>query len=155
MPRAQARERARVSSVQHRVWVALHYLGGGDGSFAMQGPTSSCSARCRASPCFLPSRAVSIACWQNSAPRDSQNEFYGRFAGIAGSIRFNVRELHHFGRFFGFVGEELTEAVAPNSASRAFILGSARAALISLLSLSTISTGVFFGAPTPGQKLDS
>src|SRR6516164_717821 len=59
MPRAQARERARVSSVQHRVWVALHYLGGGDGSFAMQGPTSSCSARCRASPCFLPSRAVS------------------------------------------------------------------------------------------------
>ena len=33
-------------------------------------------------------------------------------------------------------------AVAPNSANRAFILGSARAALISLLSLSTISAGV-------------
>src|SRR5215467_589097 len=45
--------------------------------------------------------------------------------------------------------------VAPNSASRAFILGSARAALISLLSLSTMSAGVFFGAPTPVQKLDS
>src|SRR5262249_4509599 len=37
MPRAQARERARVSPVQHRVWVALRYLGAGDGSFAMQG----------------------------------------------------------------------------------------------------------------------
>jgi hypothetical protein len=37
MPPAQARERARVSSVQHRVWVALRYLGAGDGSFAMQG----------------------------------------------------------------------------------------------------------------------
>src|SRR6516164_684506 len=46
-------------------------------------------------------------------------------------------------------------AVAPNSANRAFILGSARAALISLLSLSTISAGVLFGAPTPVQKLDS
>src|SRR5258708_21658086 len=46
-------------------------------------------------------------------------------------------------------------AVAPNSASRAFILGSARAALISLLSLSTISAGVLFRAPTPVPKLDS
>jgi hypothetical protein len=34
---------------------------------------------------------------------------YGRFAWIAGSIRFDARELHHFGRLFGFVGEELTE----------------------------------------------
>jgi hypothetical protein len=40
-------------------------------------------------------------------------------------------------------------AVAPHSASRAFILGSARAALISLLSLSTISAGVVRGAPMP------
>src|SRR6516225_4194238 len=39
----------------------------------------------------------------------SQIEFYGGFAGIAGSIRFDARELHHFGRLFGFVGEELTE----------------------------------------------
>src|SRR5262249_25412715 len=46
-------------------------------------------------------------------------------------------------------------AVAPNSASRAFILGSARAALTSLLSLSTISAGVAFGAPMPNQKLAS
>src|SRR5262249_35244601 len=46
-------------------------------------------------------------------------------------------------------------AVAPNSESRASILGSARPALISLLSLSTISAGVDFGAPTPNQALAS
>jgi hypothetical protein len=39
--------------------------------------------------------------------------------------------------------------VPPRSARRALILGSAIAALISLLSLSMISTGVFLGAPTP------
>src|SRR5439155_13335311 len=45
--------------------------------------------------------------------------------------------------------------VPPKSSSRAFILGSARAALTSLLSLSTILAGVAFGAPTPKQKLAS
>src|SRR5262245_57468633 len=50
---------------------------------------------------------------------------------------------------------EPDNAVPPRSARRALNLGSARAALISLLSLSTISAGVFFGAPTPVQKLDS
>src|SRR6266446_1660391 len=39
--------------------------------------------------------------------------------------------------------------VPSRSASRALILGSARPALISLLSLSMISAGVPFGAPTP------
>src|SRR5437660_2075392 len=39
----------------------------------------------------------------------------------------------------------------PRSATRAFIVGSARPALISLLSLSTISAGVAFGAPMPAQ----
>src|SRR5262249_33249459 len=43
----------------------------------------------------------------------------------------------------------------PRSARRAFILGSWRAALTSLLSLSTISAGVAFGAPTPNQKVPS
>src|SRR5262245_48453033 len=46
-------------------------------------------------------------------------------------------------------------AVAPSSAIRALILGSANAALISLLSLSTISVGVFLGAPMPNQALAS
>ena len=46
-------------------------------------------------------------------------------------------------------------ALTPSSANRALILGSARPALISLFSFSTISAGVFFGVPTPVQKLDS
>src|SRR5262245_30024388 len=45
--------------------------------------------------------------------------------------------------------------VPPRSASLAFILGSPRAALISLLSLSTISAGVAFGAPMPNHTLAS
>src|SRR5262245_47035878 len=45
--------------------------------------------------------------------------------------------------------------VPPKSANRALILGSARPALISLLSLSMISDGVFLGAPMPLQKLAS
>ena len=45
--------------------------------------------------------------------------------------------------------------VPPRSASRALSWGSARAALISLLSLLTISAGVPVGPPTPYQPLDS
>ena len=45
--------------------------------------------------------------------------------------------------------------VPPKSASRAFILGSAKPALISLLSFWTISFGVFLGAATPYQALAS
>src|SRR5205085_334506 len=45
--------------------------------------------------------------------------------------------------------------VLPRSASRAFTLGSARAALIDWLSLSIISTGVFLGAPRPYTELAS
>src|SRR5262245_38307767 len=41
----------------------------------------------------------------------------------------------------------------PRSATLAFILASTRPALISLLSFSTISTGVFLGAPTPNHWL--
>ena len=40
-------------------------------------------------------------------------------------------------------------AVAPKSASLVLILGSTSAVLISLLSLSMISAGVFLGAPRP------
>src|SRR6266516_2897174 len=45
--------------------------------------------------------------------------------------------------------------VPPKSASRAFILRSAKPALISLLSFWTISFGVFLGAATPYQALAS
>jgi hypothetical protein len=42
--------------------------------------------------------------------------------------------------------------VPPKSASRAFIVGSARPALISLLSVSMILAGVFLGAPRPPMR---
>src|SRR5262245_46796606 len=45
--------------------------------------------------------------------------------------------------------------VPPKSASRALSLGSTRAALISLLSLLTISAGVPAGAPRPYHELAS
>src|SRR5262249_43381 len=50
---------------------------------------------------------------------------------------------------------EPTSGVPPKSASRALIVGSARPALISLLSLSTMSAGVFLGAPMPVHKVAS
>src|SRR5262249_6377283 len=50
---------------------------------------------------------------------------------------------------------ELANTADPKSEIRALIFGSARATLISLLSLSTISAGVAFGAPTPIHPLAS
>src|SRR5258708_2802005 len=50
---------------------------------------------------------------------------------------------------------EPASASPPMSANRAFILGSASAALISWLSLSMISGGVLLGAPTPYHWLAS
>ena len=77
-------------------------------------------------------------------------------------LRFDTRKLNHLGPFLGFVREELTElggregnAVAPMGTSRVLNLGSARPTMISLLSLSTISSGVFLGAPRPDQELAS
>src|SRR5262245_7574932 len=43
----------------------------------------------------------------------------------------------------------------PRSASRALIVGSARASLISSFSFSTIAAGVFLGTPTPCHELAS
>src|SRR5262245_42625583 len=51
--------------------------------------------------------------------------------------------------------DEPGNTAAPRSANRAFNLGSARPALISLLSLSTISAGVSLGAPMPCSALAS
>jgi hypothetical protein len=51
---------------------------------------------------------------------------------------------------------EPASTTPPNSASRALIVGSARAVLISLLSLSTISAAVFLGAPqSPAENRQS
>ena len=60
----------------------------------------------------------------------------------AGSIWLDARKLDHFAPLLSLISDELAEVggragstVPPRSASRVFILGSARAALISLLSL--------------------
>src|SRR5215475_1447964 len=50
---------------------------------------------------------------------------------------------------------EPTSTLPPRSAMRALILGSARPALISLLSLWMIWVGVFLGAPRPKTELAS
>ena len=47
---------------------------------------------------------------------------------------------------------EVGNTPPPRSPSRALILESARPALISLFSLSTISAGVFFGATMPNRN---
>ena len=74
-----------------------------------------------------------------------------------GSLRLDVGRPDHLSPFLGFLGESLpysagesARGVLPRSAIRALILGSARPALISRLSLSMISTGVLRGAPRPG-----
>ena len=78
--------------------------------------------------------------------------------GLRDQSGFDVGRPDHLGPLLGFVGDELAEFggragkhVPPRSAIRAFILGSARPALISLFSFSMISAGVFLGAPTPNQ----
>src|SRR6476619_1465059 len=62
---------------------------------------------------------------------------------------FSVSSAISFPKSLG----EPASTVQPRSASRAFIFGSARATLISLLSFSTVSAGVSFGAPTPHHAL--
>ena len=86
-------------------------------------------------------------------------ELWMGLTGSPASLRLEARELDHLAPLLGFVGDELAEVGGragkyrtAQSASRALILGSAKPALISLLSLSMISAGVFLGAPTPYQR---
>src|SRR5262249_44795679 len=76
-----------------------------------------------------------------------------------GLIPANLITLAHFSVSSAIIlASSAGDAVSgspPRSARRAFILGSWRAALPSLLSFSTISAGVAFGAPTPNQPLAS
>src|SRR5262249_15401429 len=50
---------------------------------------------------------------------------------------------------------EPASTVPPRAASRALILGSARAPVSALLSLATVAAGVPLGAPRPSQRLVS
>src|SRR5262249_46447995 len=91
---------------------------------------------------------------------DQQGSFLWNVAtDHSGLIPTNLITLPHFSvsatiRFPKSAGEPARTA-PPRSANRAFILGSARAALISVLSLATISAGVFLGAPMPYHWLAS
>ena len=81
----------------------------------------------------------------------------------AGSLRLDVRRLDHLAPLLGFVGDELAEVgrrvIDIGSSAQVgkprLHLGIGEAALISLLSLSMISAGVFLGAPMPYQALAS
>ena len=64
---------------------------------------------------------------------------------------FSVSSAMNFPKSSGVIGV----GTPPRSASRSLIPGSARPVLISLLSLSTISMGVFLGAFMPNQVLAS
>src|SRR5262245_30234133 len=89
----------------------------------------------------------------------SRNGIYGTSGDHSGLMPANLITFAHFSvslamRFLKAAGDS-TRGVAPNPAMRAFILGSTRATLISLLSVSRMSTGVFLGAPMPNHTLTS
>src|SRR5262249_21913476 len=109
----------------------------------------------------------------NFRPGPSQRNFVARHPPFAERILWNMSRSRHPS---GFAPENLTtlahcsvssamsllksevepaNTVPPRSAIRALIRGSVRATLISLLSLSMILVGVFLGAATPNQPLDS
>src|SRR6516164_4654946 len=97
-----------------------------------------------------------MSCWE------SQNGLYGKLTAdrphSALMLRLRMR-LPHFSvsspmSLLKSAGESAS-ASPPRLASRVLYFGSARLALISLLSLSMISAGVAFGAPTPYQLLAS
>src|SRR5262249_29632799 len=78
------------------------------------------------------------------------------------SLRLDVGCFDHLAPLLGLGGNELCKVAgrarkssATELVSRALILESARLALISALSLSTISVDVFLGAPTPYHWLAS
>src|SRR5882724_4356627 len=81
------------------------------------------------------------------------------FPDHSGLMPANLITLPHFSvssaMSFPKSAGEPPSTVPSRSAIRALILGSARPALISLLSLSTISGGVFLGTPSPYTKLAS
>src|SRR5262245_9056289 len=72
-------------------------------------------------------------------------------ANLTTLVHFSVSSAMNFPKSAG----EPANTAAPRSVRRVFVLGSARAALISLLSFSTISVGVAFGTTIPYQPLAS
>jgi hypothetical protein len=92
--------------------------------------------------------------------RHSSNETLRNIGAVhPGLMPANLSTLAHFSVSLAINFPKSADVIGigtpPRSASRGLILGSARPALNSLLSLSTISAGVAFGAPTPYQVLAS
>src|SRR5262249_10831445 len=83
--------------------------------------------------------------------RDDSDQSALMFAARITLPHFSVSSAISLPKSLGEPGRTLP----PRSASRALILGSARPALISLFSFSTISAGVALGVPTPYPKLAS
>src|SRR6185437_2552132 len=81
------------------------------------------------------------------------------FPDQAALIPANLTTLPHFSVSSAMrmpkSADESASPVPPMSASRALILGSASAALISVLSVAIISVGVSLGAPRPNHALAS
>src|SRR5262245_44194586 len=94
--------------------------------------------------------------WGASDGRSARSAIDSHHCGLmlAARITFAHFSLSSTTSFPKSAGEPRT-TVPPRSASRASTLGSASAALISLLSLSTISAGVFLGAKRPNHPLAS
>src|SRR5712671_1682736 len=86
-------------------------------------------------------------------------EYWYGLADHSGFIPANLTTLLHFSVSAAMSlpksAGEPGSTVAPRSASLAFILASARAALISLFSLAMITEAVFLGAPRPNTALAS
>ena len=82
--------------------------------------------------------------------------------GRAGSFHLDAGKLYHLAPFLGLVCDELPEVAgchwhrhATHIGIRAFSLGLASPASISLFSFSTTSAGVFLGTPSPCHELAS
>src|SRR5215813_7416667 len=116
------------------------------------GSLASARARPHHAPCG-PQRDKLAPSLDHLVGRHSRN---GRLWNATWACRitrahFSVSSANSFPNSIGDSGI----GTLPSSGSRALIFGSARPALISPLSFSTISLGVALGAPTPAQRLTS
>src|SRR5262245_17283489 len=90
---------------------------------------------------------------------DAGHVISARFPNHSGFMPANLTTLPHFSVSFSMSfpnsAGELARTPPPRSARRILMVGSERAALISLLSFSTISLGVARGAAKPNHRLAS
>src|SRR6516164_2713054 len=102
-------------------------------------------------------RRAMLPSWSRTLTRHSPNGVYGisrrLFSNPSGFAPENLMTFPHFSVSSAMSlpksAGEPGRTAPPRLANRAFSLGSARPALISVLSFSTISDGVFFGALRP------